>query len=208
MSDMRNWAVERLAEQLRYPCKNASAGCAATFLLTKKAEHESACPYRTYTCLFRTCSWTGLHSELMPHLRSSHAARFLDGSRQRIDIELNSPTFFCTDWAVCCHGHVFRVNVFQNIPNSMLYSSIYLIGTLSGARAEEFNYTITIHGPDQRRIAYTRHVHSEATKMSSLCTSGDCFQVNGDVVKYFARDNKLRLHLDLQRWSIESPSSP
>jgi len=206
MSDMRNWAVERLAEHLRYPCKNASSGCPVTILLAHKSQHEATCSFRTYTCLFRTCSWAGFRPLILSHLREAHTSRFLEGTQQCIDVELNSPTLFYTDWAVSCLGQIFRINVFQNIPNSIFYSSIYLIGS-SDASSSDFSYTITVNGPNCRRIAYTRQTHNESSKMSSLCASGDCFQIKGDSIKFFVNDdNKLRLHVELQHCS-PSPSS-
>jgi len=207
MSDMRNWAVERLAEHLRYPCKNSSSGCPVTVLLAHKSPHEATCSFRTYTCLFRTCSWAGFRPLILSHLREAHASRFLEGTQQCIDVELNSPTLFYTDWAVSCLGQIFRINVFQNIPNSIFYSSIYLIGS-SDASSTDFSYTITVNGPNCRRIAYTRQTHSESSKMSSLCASGDCLQIKGDSVKFFVNDdNKLRLHVELQRCPALLPSS-
>lgn len=96
MCEMRNWAVERMAELLKYPCRNAGLGCPVATLLAGKNAHESTCPFRHYNCLFRTCSWTGFQQEMLPHLRSTHPLRFLEGAQQQIDVELNSPTLFYT----------------------------------------------------------------------------------------------------------------
>ena len=197
MSDARNWAIERIAEQLRYPCKNSTSGCQVKMPLIQKEEHEAGCTFRLFACPFRTCSWTGFLPEMLPHLRGAHAARFLEGEFQQIDVELNSPTLFYTDWAISCLNEVFRLNVFQNIPNSMLYASCYYLGAPN--RAADFTYTISLTGSQNRRITYTRQTHSESTKMSSLCTSSDCFLIKGDVVKYFVNDAKLALKVHIER---------
>jgi len=207
MSDMRNWAVERLAEQFRYPCKNSSLGCQVTTLLGQKTQHEFNCSYRTYHCLFRTCAWSGFQPLIRSHLKECHSSRFLEGAQQCIDVELNSPTLFYIDWAVSCLGQIFRINVFQNIPNSILYSSVYLIGALD-ASSTDFVYTITVSGPNCRRISYTRETHTETSKMSSLCAAGDCFQMKGDSTKFFSSaDCKLRLHVELQRCRSSSSNA-
>lgn len=164
--------------------------------LAQKEEHESGCDFRTFGCPFRMCSWTGFLPGLKPHLRQSHAARFLEGPVQRVVVEHNCPTLFYTDWAISCHGEVFRLHVFQNIPNSMLYASCYYLG--STKRAADFTYTITLEGSHQRRIAFTRQTHAESTKMSSLCETADCFLIRGDTVKYFLHQGKLDLHVSLE----------
>ena len=208
MCDMRNWAVERIAELLKYPCRNAALGCPVSTLLAGKNAHESTCPFRHYNCLFRTCSWTGFQQEMLPHLRSTHPLRFLEGTRQQIDVELNSPTLFYTDWAISCFGRIFRFNVFQHIPNSMFYASAYLVGGGGGAvgsagcgnTESDFTYTVTVNGTLGRRASYTRQTHAESTRTSQLCHSEDCFSIRGDKLEHFVRDGaKLRLHVELDQ---------
>lgn len=207
MCDMRNWAIERIAELLKYPCRNAGLGCQVTALLSAKTAHEATCPYRHYSCLFRTCSWTGFQQEMLPHLRSAHPLRFLEGARQQIDVELNSPTLFYTDWAIACFGHVFRFNVFQHIPNSMFYASAYLVGGGYGPGncESDYTYTVTVNGSLGRRTSYTRQTHAESTRTSQLCHSEDCFSIRGDKMEHFVREGgKLRLHVELEK--LETPN--
>ncbi|XP_057376046.1 E3 ubiquitin-protein ligase sina-like isoform X1 [Daphnia carinata] len=212
MSEMRNFAVERMAELLKYPCRNAGLGCPVAILLSGKNAHESTCPFRHYNCLFRTCSWTGFQQEMVPHLRSTHSLRFLEGSRQEIDVELNSPTLFYTDWALSCFGRIFRLNVFQHIPNSMFYVSAYLVGSrgrsddVAGRSESDFTYTVTVNGSLGRRASYTRQTHAESTRTSQLCHSEDCFSIRGDKLEHFTRDrgSKLRLHVELQQLDTSS----
>lgn len=201
MTDTRNWAVERIAEELRYPCKNSSAGCPLKMALCDKDNHEAACTFRTFTCPFRACSWSGFLPDMLPHLRHAHSSRFLEGHQQQIDVELNSPTLFYTDWAVSCLGEVFRFNVFQNIPNSMLYASAYYLGAAN--KAADFVYTVELSGRQNRNISYSRQTHSESTKMSSLCQSCDCFLIKGDVIKYFVKDGKLGLKIQFHRSRLD-----
>ncbi|XP_032785650.2 E3 ubiquitin-protein ligase sina isoform X1 [Daphnia magna] len=212
MSEMRNFAVERMAELLKYPCRNAGLGCPVAILFSGKIAHELACPFRHYNCLFRTCSWTGFQQEMVPHLRSTHSLRFLEGSRQEIDVELNSPTLFYTDWALSCFGRIFRLNVFQHIPNSMFYVSAYLVGSrgrsdeVAGRSESDFTYTVTVNGSLGRRASYTRQTHAESTRTSQLCHSEDCFSIRGDKLVHFTRDrgSKLRLHVELQQLETTS----
>ena len=206
MCEMRNWAVERVAELLKYPCRNAALGCTVTTLLSGKNSHESTCPFRHYNCPFRTCSWTGFQQEMLPHLASTHSLRFLEGARQQIDVELNSPTLFYTDWAISCFGRVFRFNVFQHIPNSMFYASAYLVaggGGGPGNSESDYTYTVTVNGSLGRRVSYTRQTHAETTRTSSLCHSEDCFSIRCDKMEHFVGESgNLRLHVELEKLEI------
>ena len=206
LSEMRNFAVERISQLLKYPCQNVGLGCPVVSFLSGKIAHELVCPFRHYQCLFRTCSWAGFQQEMVPHLQSTHPLRFLEGSRQEIDVELNSPTLFYTDWAISCFGRVFRLNVFQHIPNSMFYVSAYLVGgckdgTASSASESDFTYTVTVNGSLGRRASYTRQMHSESTRTSQLCHSEDCFSIRGDKLEHFSRErgSKLRLYVTLEQ---------
>jgi hypothetical protein len=60
---------------------------------------------------------------MVPHLQSTHPLHFMEGSRQEIDVELNSPTLFYTDWALACFGRIFRLDVFREIKNLTVYVS-------------------------------------------------------------------------------------
>ena len=199
MSDTRNLAVERIAEHLRFPCKHYANGCAVKMTLGQKFEHEDTCHYRSFNCPLRACSWSGFLPDMTPHLHTMHASRFLEGERQRIKVELNSPTLFYLDWAISCYGQVFRLNVLQNIPNSMLYVCTYYIGSENDAT--KYMYTISLTGPQHRRIDYRRETHRESTKMSGLCASNDCFNIKGDLLKYFVDDGNLELEVFIERVS-------
>lgn len=205
MCEMRNWAIERIAELLKYPCRNAGLGCPVTTLLSSKTAHELSCSFRHYNCLFRTCSWTGFQQDMLPHLRSTHPYRFLEGSRQQIDLELNSPTLFYTDWAIVCFGRIFRLNFFQHIPHSMIYASAYLMDAggdcaSAGNSESDYTYTVTVNGSMGRRISYTRQTHAESTRTSQLCHSEDCFSFRGDQMEHFVQDGSaLRLHVELEQ---------
>lgn len=196
--------MERIAELLKYPCRNSGSGCTITTLLSNKAAHEAVCPYRPFSCLFRTCSWTGFQPDLLPHLRSAHPLRFLEGTRHEIDVELSSPTLFITDWAISCFERIFRFNVFQHIPNFMFYASAYLISGSGGApdaQPSDFKYVVTVSGSQSRKLTYSRETHPDTIRTTQLCHTEDCFVIRGDKLDFFAHSNgtKLRLLVELER---------
>ena len=121
MSNHLNWFAGRIAQWLKYPCRNAEHGCLVTTLLTGKKAHESTCPFRVYNCLFHICSWTGFQQDMLPHLRSTHPWRFRKGPSQQIDVDFHSATLFNTDWAIFCFRilRIFCFNInFQIFSNT------------------------------------------------------------------------------------------
>lgn len=59
LGNIRNLAMEKVANNLMFPCKHKSTGCRMTLGLNEKAEHEEVCEYRPYSCPCpgASCSW-------------------------------------------------------------------------------------------------------------------------------------------------------
>lgn len=50
LGSIRNLAMERVAEDVLFPCKFRSNGCPQAFRFPKKKEHEEICEFRPYMC--------------------------------------------------------------------------------------------------------------------------------------------------------------
>jgi hypothetical protein len=57
--NIRNLAMEKVANNLMFPCKHKSTGCRMSLGLNEKAEHEEICEFRPYSCPCpgASCSW-------------------------------------------------------------------------------------------------------------------------------------------------------
>lgn len=51
--------MEKVANNLMFPCKHKSTGCRMSLGLNEKAEHEEICEFRPYSCPCpgASCSW-------------------------------------------------------------------------------------------------------------------------------------------------------
>ena len=202
-------AIERLADLLRYPCKNAAHGCRVTTLLTEKNGHESACPFRHYNCPFPFCGWIGFQEAILPHLRTTtHSAQLLEGSHHNIDVKLNLLTPFNTDWVISCFDRIFRFTVsYYSFRASNFYSSVCLEdgGSLGDA---EFTYTVTAYGKLGRLVSYSRPTHTDVlTRESKFPNDEDCFNIRGVDLKHYVRDEGiLRLVIVLGRLETDTSS--
>jgi E3 ubiquitin-protein ligase SIAH1 len=75
--NVRNIILEKLAGKAIYPCKNREAGCEETFTLEDRGNHLAECLFQNIQCPFRKlsgvdCSWTGILSDISPHLAVEH----------------------------------------------------------------------------------------------------------------------------------------
>lgn len=59
VGNIRNLAMEKVANNLMFPCKHKQTGCRMSLGLNEKAEHEDVCEFRPYSCPCpgSTCSW-------------------------------------------------------------------------------------------------------------------------------------------------------
>ncbi|KAJ4428552.1 hypothetical protein ANN_24596, partial [Periplaneta americana] len=79
-TESRNLAMEKVADKLYYPCKNAHMGCIDTLRLRDKDEHEANCVFRSYRCIMvPPCDWKGQHEEILPHTIATHPDALLHG---------------------------------------------------------------------------------------------------------------------------------
>lgn len=168
---MRIFSVDRISQQLKFPCKNAGLGCTISILLSGRNTHESTCPFRRYQCLpFCVRGMISSRRCMVPHLQSTHPLHFLEGSRQVIDVELNSPTLFYTDWALTCFGIIFRLDVFSwNQKLDSLRLGLFggrMWRRNSGVRGTFVHYRRSLrvwfhlHGDEERSAGSTGFLHS------------------------------------------------
>jgi hypothetical protein len=168
---MRIFSVDRISQHLKFPCKNAGLGCTSSILLSGRNTHESTCPFRRYQCLpFCVRGIVSSRRCMVPHLQSTHPLHFLEGSRQEIDVELNSPTLFYTDWALACFARIFRLDVFREIKNLTVYVSAYLVGGCgegtpgSGGTSVHYRRSLRVwfhlHDDEERSAGSTGFLHS------------------------------------------------
>jgi E3 ubiquitin-protein ligase SIAH1 len=50
LGNIRNLAMEKVASNVKFPCKHSNYGCTASLVYTEKADHEEGCEFRPYLC--------------------------------------------------------------------------------------------------------------------------------------------------------------
>nr|CAD7457887.1 unnamed protein product [Timema tahoe] len=86
IGESRNYRLEALAQELKYPCRNTERGCSQRLVAGKVNQHERSCNYRLYHCPLRhvtRCGWTGVKGKVCSHMSSSHECECGEGGVRR-----------------------------------------------------------------------------------------------------------------------------
>ena len=158
--NVRNIALEKLADAAIYPCKNREAGCAETFTANGKGNHLAECLFHSIDCPFRKlpaggCTWAGTLSDIPVHIKDKHDSetaevqghfkvKLLDlsrGKRYHQAVLIMGELFYLT-WET--NGEAFNFGVFYFRPKN---------------ETEAFKYGIKI-GNSEEHVTVTRKCHN------------------------------------------------
>jgi len=191
--DTRNMALENIARSQKYPCANRQRGCLELFSVEHIAEHHADCVYGKIKCplhLLNKCSWNGLKNDLKEHVKTTHS-----------DYLLEVPTFNCPHLShalavVSFFGELFTY--FKDKRDGRYYAAVQLIGTSSEASKYKCEYKFNAaNGIDQ--ISYTFLVQGYSGDFEKIFNSGICINIDEKTVKYFVKEEKLRMNVQLSR---------
>ncbi|GJQ74228.1 hypothetical protein Trydic_g19135 [Trypoxylus dichotomus] len=120
IGDTRNYILERITDDMVYPCRYNKFGCdhAANAKVIKN--HEASCIHGPYKCIIDTCQWENKFSELKNHLLQEHKDNVL---------EINSIIYIVDDgfsteensYIIFTNDNVFKL-LFKQEDNNFLWS--------------------------------------------------------------------------------------
>ncbi|CAH0550435.1 unnamed protein product [Brassicogethes aeneus] len=70
-TDSRNYFVENLTTNIKYPCKFYEAGCKEVLIDDRIRKHEESCDFQTYQCKME-CHQIGNYQFILKHLMNHH----------------------------------------------------------------------------------------------------------------------------------------
>ena len=135
LGNVRNLAMDRLAEDVMFPCKYSSNSCPRTMHYREKIEHEDQCDYRPYQCPCpgAVCKWCGALDEVMHHLSKDHRnITTLNGEDiVFLATDINLPG--AVDWVMMqscfgCHFMLVLEKQDRNDGHQNFYAIVQLIG--------------------------------------------------------------------------------
>ena len=197
----RNLALERLTQDVKYPCTYRKFGCKEVFARDKLGKHAVNCRYRQVKCPAARsssgiqCDWTGNYNEVKNHLMENHLEMCVDyggvESRHFLNFFLrtrfNKFVFLCDELFSCqfCER------------NGMIFVVVQYIGPPKNAA--KYKYEVKFINKDNTEGVTVMHLtRSFDENVDDIFTSGNCGKLHCDVVNRLkARDTYIKFKLEI-----------
>ncbi|XP_063698732.1 E3 ubiquitin-protein ligase SIAH1A-like [Culicoides brevitarsis] len=201
LGNIRNLAMEKVASNVKFPCKHSNLGCTASIVYTEKGEHEEVCEYRPYACPCpgASCKWQGSLDLVMPHLMMSHKSiTTLQGEDiVFLATDINLPG--AVDWVMMqsCFGHHFML-VLEKQEKFDGHQQFFAIVQLIGSRkqAENFAYRLELNG-NRRRLTWEAMPRSIHEGVASAILNCDCLVFDTSIAQLFADNGNLGINVTI-----------
>lgn len=190
---IRNLQLDRLANTFQFPCKFNFNGCQWKSYWFKKRDHEENCDYISYSCPCpgTSCKWTGLLSQVMPHLSEHHKSITTLSGEDIVFLATDINLKGAVDWVMiqsCFNHHFLLVLEKQELKNGQqqFFAVVQLIG--SQKEAEKFKYKLELSSNIDGQV---KRLQWEATPSSILdgiqlaISSYDCLVFDARVAQHF-----------------------
>lgn len=201
LGNIRNLAMEKVATNVKFPCKHSGYGCTASLLYTEKSEHEETCEYRPYLCPCpgASCKWQGPLELVLTHLMMSHKTiTTLQGEDiVFLATDINLPG--AVDWVMMqsCFGHHFML-VLEKQEKYDGHQQFFAIVQLIGSRkeAENFAYRLELNG-NRRRLTWEAMPRSIHEGVASAILNSDCLVFDTSIAQLFADNGNLGINVTI-----------
>uniref|UniRef100_A0A1B0B0Y5 E3 ubiquitin-protein ligase n=1 Tax=Glossina palpalis gambiensis TaxID=67801 RepID=A0A1B0B0Y5_9MUSC len=201
LANIRNLAMEKVACNVRFPCKYSGCGCPAAVLYTEKPQHEEICEYRPYPCPCPgpACKWQGSLDHIMQHLKISHQSiTTLQGEDiVFLATDINLPG--AVDWVMMqsCFGHHFML-VLEKREKYDGHPQFFAVVQIIGSRkeAQNFVYCLEINS-NRRRLTWEAMPHSIQQGFMSAIDNSDCLVFDTSIADLFADNGNLAINVTI-----------
>jgi len=195
--------MEKVASNVKFPCKHSNNGCVASLVYTEKPDHEEICEYRPYLCPCpgASCKWQGSLDSVMPHLIMHHKSiTTLQGEDiVFLATDINLPG--AVDWVMMqsCFGHNFML-VLEKQEKFDGHQQFFAIVQLIGSRkeAENFAYRLELNG-NRRRLTWEAMPRSIHEGISSAIMNSDCLVFDTSIAQLFADNGNLGINVTISQ---------
>ncbi|KAL5964766.1 E3 ubiquitin-protein ligase sina, partial [Taenia solium] len=199
LENIRNLAMEKLAASILFPCKYALTGCTETFHYTVKAEHESVCEHRPYSCPCpgASCKWLGQLDQVMPHLLQSHKTITTLQGEDIVFLATDITLPGAVDWVMMqsCFGHYFMLVLEKQervSPDQFFFALVLLIGTKK--QADQLDLTAST-----RRLTWEATPRSIHDGVQAAIAVSDCLVFDSNMAQLFADNGSLGINVTISR---------
>ncbi|CAL8109829.1 unnamed protein product [Orchesella dallaii] len=200
LGNIRNLAMEKVAQTVFFPCKHSTNGCGTLLLHTEKLEHEENCEFRPYSCPCpgASCKWNGNLEHVLQHLLNCHKSITTLHGEDIVFLatDINLPG--AVDWVMMqsCYGHNFMLVLEKQDrgEGQHFYAVVQLIG--SRKQSEKFAYRLELNG-QRRRLAWEATPRSIHDGIASAIQSSDCLSFDANTAQTFAENGNLGINVTI-----------
>lgn len=187
LDDIRNLALEKIAEKVKFPCKFKSSGCTLMLSAADKLMHQGVCLFRFFRCPHPSgqCQWQGCADEVRGHLLSAHPfVSALKDKEIMLHVEASDADVI-SYWMQMqlCFGREFLVIVRrrQIDDDRWCYCAVVQMIDQDNNAANAFAYHVEHNGPNGRHAHEGIPLGIEDDVTVAL-DNGDCleFEVTND----------------------------
>lgn len=190
---IRNLQLDKLANTFQFPCKYNFNGCQWKSYWFKKREHEEVCDYISYSCPCpgTACKWTGLLSQVMPHLSEHHKSITTLNGEDIVFLATDINLKGAVDWVMiqsCFNHHFLLVLEKQELKSGQqqFFAIVQLIG--SQKEADKFKYKLELssnHGGQVKRLQWEATPRSILDGIQVAISSYDCLVFDSRIAQHF-----------------------
>ncbi|XP_023240188.1 E3 ubiquitin-protein ligase SIAH1B-like [Centruroides sculpturatus] len=202
LGELRNIAMEKMAEAIALPCRFKDNGCQVVQKLQKRRIHEQHCLYRTCECptLDPTCSWEGAFQTLVEHLRDRHRSMVSvkSGSIKLslVGLESTHPL----SWAIRmnCHGHEFIIQAKKSetgIDRGRISLLIRFVGSKKGA--SRFRSFLLVGGKG-KALAWNSPPKSVMEETRKIIEEEECLTVSSKFISHLLINQTLSVIVSVE----------
>jgi len=192
----RNVTLEKVTTELKYPCMYRNYGCMEIYKLDLIGVHQEKCQYIPQPCPVNklnlgTCTWTGISSSMMSHLKHAHNNVCIDYYGHGSFYNRGAfPISGVTHDTKYCKLILYGNNVLYSrseIQNGIFYSVLQYIGP--SADAAKYQYKLQFFNKERTEsLAVCLLARSLDEDLSEVHNSGKCVKLYPEQFSHFANE--------------------
>jgi len=200
LAKTRNIALESIADDLDYPCRND--GCFEIYPVQIITQHEAVCPHRPFECPLSQgahCAWKGPLRLMKQHVKEVH------GRYMRVGTESTSVLHNVSETP----GYSLVIFAFEEVflqksrlHDKKFYSAVQYIGPKENASKYRYEFQLST-GNEHQKLIVGHLVHSSSDDLQNVNKEGNCVRLDYDVIKPFIYEDKLPYKLRLYKIAEE-----
>lgn len=179
----QNFVLEKMTQFIVYPCKHFKLGCKFSSKAVDIEAHESCCEFGPFQCplsIEGPCDWSGVITELIPHIENAHEEFVLKGDR--IELEMKFTGTFWKNNLIIFNKKVFKFTF--RYRNAFCQWGVQFIGSAKDCEKYKFEVDIFDTTGGKKRFLITRPV----VPLSVTLDRANVIQLSDETIRSYVKD--------------------